>query len=52
MILDELFDLDEERLKALDILMRQKERIIKFYNKNVKSKTFDVMICVIPHFLT
>ena len=25
MVLDELVDLDEERLKALDILMRQKE---------------------------
>jgi hypothetical protein len=42
MVLDELVDLDEERLKALDILMRQKERITKFYNKKVKSKTFDV----------
>jgi len=40
--LDELVDLDEERLKALDVLMRQKERITKFYNKRVKSKTFDV----------
>ena len=42
MVLDELVDLDEERLKALDILMRQKERITKFYNKKVKLKTFDV----------
>ena len=42
MVLDEMVDLDEERLKALDILMRQKERIAKFYNKKVKSKTFDV----------
>jgi hypothetical protein len=42
MVLDELVDLDEERLKALDILMRQKERITKFYNKKVKSKTFDI----------
>jgi len=42
MVLDELVDLDEERLKTLDILMRQKERITKFYNKKVKSKTFDV----------
>jgi len=42
MVLDELIDLDEERLKALDVLMRQKERITKFYNKKVKSKTFDV----------
>ena len=36
MVLDELVDLDEERLKALDVLMRQKERITKFYNKKVK----------------
>jgi len=42
MVLDELVDLDEERLKALDILMRQMERITKFYNKMVKSKTSDV----------
>ena len=42
MVLDELVDLDEEMLKALDILMRQKERITKFYNKKVKSKNFDV----------
>ncbi|XP_024636128.1 uncharacterized protein [Medicago truncatula] len=42
MVLDELVDIDEERLKALDVLMRQKERITKFYNKKVKSKTFDV----------
>jgi len=42
MVLDELVDSDEERLKALDILMTQKERITKFYNKKVKSKTFDV----------
>jgi len=42
MVLDELVDLDEERLKTLDVLMRQKERTTKFYNKKVKSKTFDV----------
>jgi len=42
MILEKLVDLYEERLKALDVLMRQKERITKFYNKKVKSKTFDV----------
>jgi hypothetical protein len=29
MVLDELVDLDEERLKALDILTRPKERITK-----------------------
>ena len=42
MVFDKLVDLDEERLKALDILTRQKERISKSYNKKVKSKTFDV----------
>jgi len=42
MVLDELVELDEERLKALDVLMRQKERITKFYNEKVKLKTFDV----------
>jgi len=42
MVLDELVNLDEERLKALEVLMRQKEWITKFYNKKVKSKTFDI----------
>jgi len=34
--LDEMVDLDEERLRALDVLTRQKERIVKSYNKRVK----------------
>jgi len=42
MILDELVDLDEERLRASDVLTRQKERIAKTYNKRVKPKTFVV----------
>ncbi|XP_045810459.1 uncharacterized protein LOC123904898 [Trifolium pratense] len=42
MMFDELVDLDEERLRALDTLSRQKERVVKAYNKKVKSKTFDV----------
>jgi len=42
MILDELVDLDEERLSALEILIRQKERVSKAYNKRVKSKSFNV----------
>jgi len=42
MVLDELVDLDEERLRALDVFMRQKEKIAKSYNKKVKSKTFVV----------
>lgn len=33
MFRDELVDLDEERLRVLDILMRQKERVAKSYNK-------------------
>lgn len=36
MMLDELSDLGEERLSALDVLMRQKERVAKAYNKKVK----------------
>jgi len=42
MMLDELVDLDEERVKALEMLTRQKERVAKAYNKKVKSKTFNV----------
>ncbi|XP_045792014.1 uncharacterized protein LOC123886769 [Trifolium pratense] len=42
MMFDELVDLDEERLRALDTLSRQKERVAKAYNKKVKSKTFEV----------
>jgi len=40
MVLDELVDLDKERLMALDVLIRQKERVVKAYNKKVKSKLF------------
>lgn len=40
--MDELVDLDEKRLLALDALMRQKKRITKTYNKKVKSKVFSV----------
>jgi hypothetical protein len=42
MVLDVLVELDEERLRALDVLTRQKERIAKFYNKKVKPKTFAI----------
>lgn len=42
MMLDELVDLDEERLPALDVLIRQKEWIAKDYNQKVKSKNFVV----------
>ena len=40
MMLDELVDLDEERLRALDLLRIQKKRVEKYYNKKVKPKTF------------
>lgn len=40
MLLDELTDLDEERLTALDVLVKQKERVAKAYNKKVRSKLF------------
>ena len=40
MMSDELVDLDEERLKALDLLRLQKKRVEKSYNRRVKPKTF------------
>ncbi|XP_050916266.1 uncharacterized protein LOC127131381 [Lathyrus oleraceus] len=40
MMLDELVDLDEERLKALELLKRQKNRVENSYNKKVKIKEF------------
>ncbi|XP_039686367.1 uncharacterized protein [Medicago truncatula] len=40
MVMDELTDLDEERLTALEVLARQKENVAKAYNKKVKSKFF------------
>ncbi|XP_050877042.1 uncharacterized protein LOC127080790 [Lathyrus oleraceus] len=40
MMLDELVDLDEERLNALEILRQQKKRIEVSYNKKVKVKSF------------
>jgi hypothetical protein len=44
LMLDELVDLDEERLQALDMLVRQKERVVKAYNKklSVKLLTYDI----------
>ena len=39
-MLDEMVDLDEERLATLDVLIRQKEQIARAYNKTVKSKVF------------
>ena len=40
MMLDELVDLDEERMNSLNVLIRQKDRVSKAYNKKVKSKSF------------
>ncbi|XP_050914963.1 uncharacterized protein LOC127129900 [Lathyrus oleraceus] len=40
MMIDELVDLDEERLKALELLKRHKKRVEKSYNKKVKVKIF------------
>ncbi|KAK2410042.1 hypothetical protein QL285_045433 [Trifolium repens] len=42
MMSDELVDLDEERLNALEVLTKQKERVSKAYNKKVKSKSFSI----------
>lgn len=40
--MDESVYLDEERLVALDVLIRVKERVAKAYNKKVKLKAFSV----------
>ncbi|XP_050908908.1 uncharacterized protein LOC127122650 [Lathyrus oleraceus] len=40
MMFDKLVDLDEERLAKVEMLIRQKERIAKVYNRNVKERTF------------
>ncbi|XP_058741054.1 uncharacterized protein LOC131613396 [Vicia villosa] len=42
MMLDELWDLDEERLTALDRLVKQKQKVAKAYNKKVRLKTFAI----------
>lgn len=42
MMLDEITDLDKERMMALNILLRQKERVARSYNKKVKQKTFTI----------
>lgn len=40
MMFDELADLDEERLATVEMLIRQKERVAKVYNRKVREKTF------------
>src|ERR1051325_1855617 len=42
MMTDELVDLDEERMLALDALRRKKDRMAKAYNKKVKDMVFHV----------
>lgn len=42
MILDEITDLDEERMMALNTLLHQKERVARSYNKKVKQKAFSI----------
>ncbi|XP_050876266.1 uncharacterized protein LOC127079962 [Lathyrus oleraceus] len=39
---EELVDVDEERMLALDSLQRQKEKVSRTYNKKVKGKVFAV----------
>lgn len=41
-MLEKMVDFDEERLAASDVLIRQKARVVKAYNKKVKVKTFSV----------
>ena len=41
-MLDEMVDMDEERLMALSVLLRQKECVAKAYNKKVKSEYFNI----------
>lgn len=43
---DELCNLDDERLMALENLVHQKEQVARFYNKKVNSKVFSVSILV------
>ena len=42
MMFDELNELDEVRLMALENIIRQKERVARFYNKKVRNKNFKV----------
>ena len=42
MMFDELNELDEVRLMALENIIRQKERVARFYNKKVRNKYFKV----------
>ena len=41
-MLYELTDLDEERLAVMEVLIRQKARVPRVYNRRVKTKAFVV----------
>lgn len=47
MMVDELFDLDEDKLDALELLKRQKKRVENVYNKKVKIKSLSTegLVC-------
>lgn len=40
--MDELINLNEERLSALDVFISQKKRVAEAYNKKVKTKVLFV----------
>jgi hypothetical protein len=42
MMLYEMVVVDEESLMALEVFLRQKERVVKAYSKKVKSKSFNL----------
>ncbi|XP_058784384.1 uncharacterized protein LOC131659178 [Vicia villosa] len=42
MMTDELVDLDEERMSALNSLRRQKDKVARAYNKKVRNKVFSI----------
>lgn len=45
-MLDELVELDEERLTSLDMLIIQQQRVEKAYNKKVKAKVLTTNDCI------
>lgn len=42
MMFEKLTNLDEERLAAMEVLIRQKSRVTRVYSRRVKTKTFAV----------
>lgn len=43
MMLEELVDIEEQRLNALNIPIRQKERIAKAYNKRLSQRLLNLL---------